>query len=283
MNLIIQLLACLPLKLLQLLGKGLGLLAYWFSSRYRHILKTNLSQAGQYAGFNANARLAAMNAGLLFVDTIWIWRNREKAISMTKVKNWHFIDDAMKQGKGMLILGMHLGAFEILPIFFGQYYPATVLYRPAKQAWLDKVLKKNRAHPGMTYAPANLQGMRAIARALKNNEVVAMMPDQAPGVGDGVWAKYFGRYAYTPVLPAKIIQKGNIPTVMMVVTRTCLGKGWQIEVLAPEEKFSDDPQLATEQLNRLLEKSILTNPHQYLWGYNRYKHPAGAQLPPAAN
>jgi KDO2-lipid IV(A) lauroyltransferase len=35
-----------------------------------------------------------------------------------------------------------------------------------------------------------------------------------------------------------------------------------------------------EALNRALERLILRFPAQYLWGYNRFKRPAGADAPP---
>jgi KDO2-lipid IV(A) lauroyltransferase len=33
-------------------------------------------------------------------------------------------------------------------------------------------------------------------------------------------------------------------------------------------------------MNRALEELIAECPEQYLWGYNRYKIPAGAEAPP---
>ena len=35
-------------------------------------------------------------------------------------------------------------------------------------------------------------------------------------------------------------------------------------------------------VNREVEKLVRERPEQYLWGYNRYKRPAGAPPPPAA-
>ena len=35
-------------------------------------------------------------------------------------------------------------------------------------------------------------------------------------------------------------------------------------------------------INREMEQLIRQQPAQYLWGYNRYKHPAGAEPPPQA-
>jgi KDO2-lipid IV(A) lauroyltransferase len=34
-------------------------------------------------------------------------------------------------------------------------------------------------------------------------------------------------------------------------------------------------------LNRAVEAQVRRRPEQYLWSYNRYKVPAGAQAPPA--
>ena len=45
------------------------------------------------------------------------------------------------------------------------------------------------------------------------------------------------------------------------------------------EPFSTDRKIAALQTNYMVEKLIAMAPAQYLWGYNRYKHPAGAPLP----
>ena len=35
-----------------------------------------------------------------------------------------------------------------------------------------------------------------------------------------------------------------------------------------------------EQMNEAIETVILEAPEQFIWSYNRYKHPEGAELPP---
>jgi KDO2-lipid IV(A) lauroyltransferase len=47
------------------------------------------------------------------------------------------------------------------------------------------------------------------------------------------------------------------------------------------ERVSADP-LDPAALNRAIERVIGRCPAQYLWGYNRYKVPAGAEPPAAA-
>ena len=48
--------------------------------------------------------------------------------------------------------------------------------------------------------------------------------------------------------------------------------------LAP---LSEDAEVAAAELNVAVEKAVLIAPEQFIWSYNRYKHPAGAELPPS--
>jgi KDO2-lipid IV(A) lauroyltransferase len=60
-----------------------------------------------------------------------------------------------------------------------------------------------------------------------------------------------------------------------------MGKGWTVVAERVQEPFDVDPVIAAGQLNTFLERVIIKNPEQYLWMYNRYKHPSGAPLPPS--
>ena len=66
---------------------------------------------------------------------------------------------------------------------------------------------------------------------------------------------------------------------MFTAKRKPLGSGWIVNAkrLAP---FSDDPTIAAIELNAAIEAAVLIAPEQFIWSYNRYKHPVGAELPP---
>jgi KDO2-lipid IV(A) lauroyltransferase len=279
-QLIIRLLQYLSLRNIQGFGAFLGLLAYIGSSSYRTRLKTHLNQAASIYSFTPNPWEAAKGAGMMLADSLWIWAHPLEALALTQTPNWEVVTEAINEGKGIIVITPHIGAFEIIPRVLAKYFPATILYRPAKQSWLSEIIEKGRAHPKMNFAPANLQGVRELAKALHRGECVGLLPDQVPGVGDGVWVKFFGRHAYTAVLPAKIAQRKNIPTVYFSAARLDKGKGWIIEVERMKEEFSDNPTIAATQLNKELEKVIIKFPNQYLWGYNRYKQPRGVEAPP---
>ena len=51
---------------------------------------------------------------------------------------------------------------------------------------------------------------------------------------------------------------------------------------ALEEPLPGDRQAAARRVNAAVERLIRACPTQYLWGYNRYKRPAGAPPAPGA-
>lgn len=278
---LIHLIGRLPLRYLQSVGAFLGLLTYWFSPKDKALILENLSYAHKLYNLQVSPKEVAKSAGKMLTDSLWIWQHPQEALQKTELIHWDVVENAMAEGKGLLMLTPHLGAFEMIPRVLAEHFPATIIYKPAKQTWLNDLIEKGRAHPRMNFVPANMQGVRQIARALVRGEAVGILPDQVPGNGEGVWAPFFGKPAYTAVLPAKIALKNNIPTIVFSAIRQPHGSGWSVVAQRMTEPFQSDPVAAATQLNHFLEQVIIQNPEQYLWMYKRYKHPAGAPLPPS--
>lgn len=280
LKLIVKTIAFLPLAFVQVLGGFLGVLAYVGSRQYRQLFKA------QYGAVVSNYRLpsrlltAVTASGMLFADSLWIWHNPKKALAKTKVNHWKVVQDAMSEGKGIIILCPHLGGFEIIPRFLAGHFPATIMYRPSRQEWLNELVEEGRAYPNMQFVPTNLNGVRQMTRALSKGEAIAILPDQVPSGGDGIWADFFGRPAYTTTLPIRLANRHNTPAIMFTAKRRQLGRGWIIDAKRLDS-FSSDANTAAKELNTAIEDAILTAPEQFIWSYNRYKHPSGAELPPS--
>src|SRR2546427_11598174 len=73
----------------------------------------------------------------------------------------------------------------------------TILYRPARQPWLARVMETARNRPGVQAVPTTLAGVRQMIKALRKGAAVGLLPDQVPPEGQGVWSPFFGRDAYT--------------------------------------------------------------------------------------
>jgi KDO2-lipid IV(A) lauroyltransferase len=272
--------AILPLALVQAIGSCLGILAYLGSKQYRSLFRPQYESVVKTHKLPFKLWNALMASGMLFSDSLWIWRNPKKALAITAVHHWDVVQEAMSEGKGMIILCPHLGGFEIIPRYLANHYPATIMYRPSRQEWLNEVVEEGRAYPNMHFVPTNLNGVRQMTRALSKGEAIAILPDQVPSGGDGIWAPFFGKPAYTTTLPIRLANRHNTPAVMFTAKRRALGKGWIIDAKRLDA-FSEDANSAVKELNAAIEAAILVAPEQFIWSYNRYKHPTGAELPPS--
>ncbi len=258
----------------------MGLLAYVGSKQYRSLFRPQYESVVSTHKLPFKLWEAIRASGMLFSDSLWIWRNPQKALKLVEVQNWDIVEAAIGEGHGLVMLTPHLGGFEIIPRVLAQHFPATILYRPSRQEWLNEVVEEGRAYPNMHFVPTNLNGVRQMTRALTRGEAIGILPDQVPSGGEGVWVPFFGRPAYTTPLPARLANRNNTPVVMFTAKRKVIGEGWLMQAtrLPP---LSEDANVAAAELNVAIEKAVLIAPEQFIWSYNRYKHPAGAELPPS--
>src|SRR3546814_5994215 len=90
---------------------------------------------------------------------------------------------------------------------------------------LAPVLEQARNTSKLNAVPATMQGVREFVRGLRRGNAVGLLPDQAPGTGDSVWAPFFGRPAYTMTLPGKLARQTGVPIILTAGERLPTGRG----------------------------------------------------------
>ncbi|MBV8157234.1 MAG: hypothetical protein JO278_06235, partial [Dyella sp.] len=83
-------------------------------------------------------------------------------------------------------------------------------------------------------------------------------------------------------LPCKLAAQTNAPLIIAAGERLPGGRGWRMHVKRLHGPIPETPQAQAAWINAEMEEMIRRFPQQYLWGYNRYKVPAGAPAIPAA-
>lgn len=279
MVLLFRLLGRLPLRALHGLGAALGLLAYLLSPTYRRHLRENLAQAG--LAQTVSCLQVARETGKQMLELARIWGHTlEEALPLvTEVEGLALVEAARASGRGIVFLTPHLGCFEITAQYLSALADITVLYRAPKSAALQTLILQGRQRPQLHLAPADLSGVRALIKALKKGQMVGMLPDQAPKTGEGVWLDFFGRPAYTMTLAARLTETDAV-SLLVWGERLPGGSGFRLHFSEPSEPLHGDTVARAAQINREVEQLIRRCPQQYLWGYNRYKQPAGAGAPP---
>lgn len=276
----LRLLAALPLPVLHALGWLVGGLVFPWLRRAGDVTD-NLRQAG--LGDPAMTRRARVGVARMLIESLAVWlRPFPKAMALVReVRGWEHVEAARAAGKGIIALEPHLGNWELGGLYLGQFIPITFLYRPARQAWADALTRRGRERGGVRLATPDMKGVRAMLQALKRGEGVGLLPDQVASKGDGVWAPFFGRPAYTPTLTFRLVQSTGAVALILFCERLTWGRGFRLHVL-PAPAFAANPAEAAGQLNRCLEDLIRQYPDQYLWTYRRYKRPGGAPPPEGA-
>ncbi len=274
-----RVLSLLPLCVLHALGGALGRLIYWLSPTYRRHLQENLAQAGIDASLRG-AVAAETGKQMIELSRIWMRPLDEAVPLVADVVGWEHVEAARQAGKGIVFLTPHLGCFEITAQYLSSFGDITVLYREPKSATANDLILMGRKREHLHLAPADLSGVRSLIKALKKGEMVGMLPDQAPKTGEGVWLKFFGRYAYTMTLAARLTET-NAVSLLTWGERLPGGRGFRIHFSQPTKPLTGSTVERAQQINHEIEALIRQCPTQYLWGYNRYKRPGGAESPPA--
>ena len=273
-----RLLARLPLRTLHAIGRVLGRLLYALPGRYRDRLRANAAQAG-YAD-PAFARRAAGEAGAMILELPRVWLRDSECIERVVSDDLPIVVQALSEQRGVLCLTPHIGCFELSARYAAaRFKPFTVMFRPPRKQLLSPILDIARNTAGVTAVPANMQGVREFLRALKQKQWVGMLPDQAPSKGDGVWAPFFGRPAYTVTLAGKLASMTDAIILVASCERLPKGQGWRLHCIRVTEPLPDSPEAQAALVNRYMEQMIRRFPEQYLWSYNRYKVPRGVTPP----
>jgi Kdo2-lipid IVA lauroyltransferase/acyltransferase len=267
--------AALPLPALHALGAVLGWLIYGISPTYRRQLRANLAQAG-YADARVR-RAAIVSAGRMLAElpAMWFRRHGDVAALVREVVGEGEAHAARAQGRPLLFLTPHLGCFEVTAQYAARQVPITVIYRPPHMGWLEPLMLEGRSRPNVRLVPADVTGVREVFMALRRGEAAGFLPDQVPGEGEGEWADFFGRPAYTMTLAARLAERANVACFLAYGERLPHGAGYRIVLRPLPERLPGET--ATRRVNRALEALVRECPGQYLWSYNRYKTPRGAK------
>lgn len=266
--------AFLPLVLVQRIGTMCGWLVWILPGSYKKMAAENLQQA--FPGSDRRLlRSTMLSVGRLFLEMPYWWVRRDEVQLNAEVRchDWKPFEVALAKGKGVILLSPHAGCFELLGPIYSSRHQSTVLFRPPRMVWLQDWIIKMRSRRQLKMAPANVLGVRALVKTLLRGNTVGILPDQVPVDGEGVWAPFFGRPAYTMTLVQRLQKLSGATIFIMGARREPVGQGYTILYKEMNEPLPEDDVESATIINHEMENMIKRMPEQYLWGYNRYRKP----------
>jgi KDO2-lipid IV(A) lauroyltransferase len=248
-----------------------------FSRRVRkNLLSINLADSQKSYRRLVYKSIQETGKGLLETFAIW-FRSEQSVLEWVKAcHGWEHVEAALARQKGIIFLTPHLGCYEITSIYYAARHPISVLYRPPRQPWLIPFMEAGRSRGQVRLAPTSLRGIRDLLKTLRKGEAIGILPDQVPEAGEGMWARFFGRPAYTITLVERLANSTGATVLLAFGERLSCGRGYIIHI----EPLADGP--TPQNMNDGIEQLVRGQPEQYLWSYRRFKIPphTAASRPP---
>ena len=278
------LLALLPLRLNLKLGAAVGHLFYLFSNRHSRIIEQNLALC--YPDISSDERRQLLKQSWIELGKnvtelgpFWFWNKDRVKKLVCKQSGTEHLTAALSQNKGVILSAPHIGAWELIPLKITVDRPMHFLFRPGRKSTFDDLIINARERFGGKAYPINRRGISALVRALKQGEMVGILPDQEPAQDHGVFAPLFNHPAYTMTFLTNLAQKTGAPIVFATMQRLPDHTGYHLHFFPSKQALLDtDPLTAATALNHHVEQCIAVAPDQYIWTYKRFKKtPVGGE------
>lgn len=275
-KIILVITAALPLKFIHILGRGIGKLTWITNSRIRRITEKNINlcfpeiNSEQHTNLVRNI-LAETGKVILEVGKMWQSSPADALKLVRECENEHLIKQAQQQGRGVILAMPHYGSWELVNLYCAKHYPVTSMYAPQENSQVDHIIQLARQRTGAKLVPTNVNGIRAMSKALKNHQLVAILPDQSPR-DNGQFVDFFGHPCYTMTLLPKLAKKTNAVVLFTYAKRLEDSSGFKLIFRQASQDIATlELDEALIQMNLDVEKLIRETPQQYQWTYKRFK------------
>ena len=276
--------AALPLRICHAMGTGLGRLAWLSRSGMRRdatahiaLCLPELTPAQQQQLVKHS--LAQTGQTLTELGQIWLGKQPQIEALVRGIEGKAHLDQALATGRGVIMLAPHSGAWELGGLYTALHTPMTTLYRPPREPAFELLMTQARERFGAKLVPANRVGVKALLLALRRGELITILPDQEPNVGEGAFAPFFGHPAYTLTLVYNLMQKTGALAILGRTERLPRGQGYRLHFYpAPADMYDPNPAIALAALNAGVEQMVRANLMQYQWVYRRFRRQPEAPI-----
>ena len=270
----------LPSSLQKMLAKFLAFAFMKLKKKRFHVVMTNLDLAfGETKSKEEKLEIAkkcyynfAKYLGINFI----LNQNttKQKILKQVVFKNEHFLLDAMKSGRPIIVTTAHFGQWEIFGLAVAAHFgPSSVLGRKLDSSVMDKILRANRAQFDVELIDKD-GGAKDILKALKARRIVGILVDQNTAPKDGIKVQFFGKDVLHTPAASVLAQKTNA----LIINAFIYQKGENLNEICFEQPIDistfdkeDAVQKATQMQCSACEEMVRARPEEYFWFHQRFK------------
>ena len=171
----------------------------------------------------------------------------------------------------VIFISGHFDNFELMAMHIEKSgVDLAAIYRPLNNYFLSPLMENIRKkYICRKQIKKGISGTKEILKHFKSGTSIALMIDQR--VSEGIKSLLFRNEALTTTIPAQFVKKFNCKIVPIYINRKS-NENFILEIMHPLifDKGNSIENITLE-LNQMLEKMIIKNPHQWIWSHNRWK------------
>ena len=270
----------MPSSLQKMLAKFLAFAFMKLKKKRFHVVMTNLDLAfGETKTKEEKLEIAkkcyynfAKYLGINFI----LNQNttKQKILEQVVFKNEHFLLDAIRSGRPIIVTTAHFGQWEIFPLAVAAHFgPSSVLGRKLDSSVMDKILRANRSQFDVELIDKD-GGAKDILKALKARRIVGILVDQNTAPKDGIKVQFFGKDVLHTPAASVLAQKTNA----LIINAFIYQKDENLNEICFEEPIDistfdkeDAVQKATQMQCSACEEMVRARPEEYFWFHQRFK------------
>lgn len=176
-------------------------------------------------------------------------------------------------GKGVILIGAHVGAWEIGSQFFGDYgNRMNIVMFDAEYAKIKNVVSANARKENYKIIPINtdsIEGIVKIKQALDRGEYVCFQGDRFTNEEKSIEAVFLNRKADFPAGPFLLASKMKVPVVFYYSMREGKGYRFKFRIACLKQRITPNELMA--QYIDSLEEIVNAYPHQWFNFYRFWK------------
>jgi KDO2-lipid IV(A) lauroyltransferase len=268
--------ALLPLSVARALGRALARIYWPVGGRSRKVTEINIAAAFPELSSREQTRLAKasiVSTGELLTEMGHIWLKPWDYVSglIVQESGVELVREAQEAGRGVILLGPHLGNWEVAGLHCATLGDTVSLYQPPKIKELAAIIKSARQSSGATLVPTDRRGLATLLRSVKKGGISAVLPDQAPSdLNSGENSLFMGVPCFTGTLASNMIHRTGAVAVFGFARR--VPGGFSMEYSPAEEALYDEnTTVSLAALNLGVERCVRSCVEQYQWEYKRFR------------
>lgn len=272
---LLRLVGLLPFPVVYAIGSGIGALAYRLHGSRRRVVLRNLERCFPEMPPDAREQTARRHFRCLVAATLgssanW-WASKKRLDRRLTFRNRQYFDDAVNEGKNIVLLAPHFVALDIAGIRLSNDLPMTSMYKRTKNELFDKLVERGRNRFGGVLFE-HREPLRSMVRSIRQGKPFYYLPDQEPARRHGIFVPFFGIQTLTLPALGRIARMGHavvIPCFSRLLPR---GRGYEVILGPPLENYpSGDEYADTARMNDIIEQAVRKMPEQYFWVHKRFK------------